>query len=282
MTRNRVGLALALVCAGGFPLTVSAQGQPGKKASNDKGASSIVVRIMAFDKNGDGQLTREEITDERLIRLFERADVNQDGVVTREELTAVAKKMEAEMGTGGGRGQSGRPGGGFGGPPDGGPGGGFGGPPGGAGRRGQDGFPGAGRRGRGPGGEEGGPGGGGRRMLPGQFMPPFLAEQLKLNEDQKSQFQELQKDVEDKIDKILTSDQKKRLRELQSEFGFRGRGGRDQGGPGGRGGPPGGPGGRPGQGGDPDGRGGPPDRRGGDPDGRGGPPGGRGGDPDGR
>jgi hypothetical protein len=48
--------------------------------------------MMAFDKNHDGKLSKDEVTDERLLRLFDRADTNHDGIVTREELIAVAAK----------------------------------------------------------------------------------------------------------------------------------------------------------------------------------------------
>src|SRR5436305_3880498 len=133
-------------------------GRPGDAPAKDRtksaGDNSIVERMMAFDKNKDGQLTRDEITDERLLRLFDRADANKDGVVTREELEALAAKMAAEEPQGG-RGR-------FGGPD--GPGG-----PGGPGGRGPG----------GPGGFGGPPGG---RMQPGQVMPPFLQEQLNLTD----------------------------------------------------------------------------------------------------
>src|SRR2546423_2098392 len=73
-------------------------GAPAKGASSAGGTeharSSVVTRMMAFDKNHDGKLTREEITDARLLRLFEQADANSDGVVTEEELTALAAKLD--------------------------------------------------------------------------------------------------------------------------------------------------------------------------------------------
>jgi hypothetical protein len=95
---------------------------PGRDRPAAGDTKSFVDRMMAFDKNKDGKLTRDEITDERLLRLFDRADANKDGVVTREELEALAAR---EMQDGGGRvpGGPGGPGGRFGGP------GGFGGPP---------------------------------------------------------------------------------------------------------------------------------------------------------
>src|SRR5205823_1652153 len=112
---------------------------------------------------------------------------NKDGVVTKEELMALAEKLEADAGPGGDRGgPGGRGPGGPGGP------GGFGPGPGGPG-------------GRGP----GGPGGFGGPPQPGQILPSFLQEQLKLTAEQKKQLDELQKEADDKLAKILTDDQKK-------------------------------------------------------------------------
>ena len=147
-----------------------------------------VTRMMAFDANKDGKLTRDEITDPRLLRLFDRADANKDGVVTKEELTSLFAKEALPAG---------------GGPGD------FGGGP-------------------------GGPGGFGPPR-PGQIMPPFLQEILQLTDAQKKQMEALQKEVDSGLDKILTDEQKKELREMR----MRGPGG---GPPGGGGGPPRGPG----------------------------------------
>src|SRR2546423_692581 len=135
--------AMALLCQ-----VVNAQAREGQGAgearTKDYSNSPIVTRMMAFDKKHDGKLTKDEVTDERLHRLFDRADANGDGMVTKEELMALAAKMDAEEPDGGNNGPGGR-----GGP--GGPGGGFGAGPG----RGPGGGAGPGRRGR------GGPGGGG-------------------------------------------------------------------------------------------------------------------------
>jgi Spy/CpxP family protein refolding chaperone len=93
------------------------------------------------------------------------------------------------------------------------------------------------------GGKEGRPGGRGPGRFggpprPGQILPDFLQEQLRLTDDQKKQVAELQKDVDAKLDKILTAEQKSQMKEMR-ERGPGGRGGR---GPGGRpgGGRPGG------------------------------------------
>ena len=93
-------------------------GGPSRRPST---VDDFITRMMAFDDNHDGKLTRSEITDERLLDLFDRADANHDGTVTREELTALYAKESAAFG-GGQRGGPGGPGrGGPGGP--GGPGG---------------------------------------------------------------------------------------------------------------------------------------------------------------
>jgi hypothetical protein len=204
------------------PVVALAQGPGGGGPNTD----SIVARMMSFDKNKDGKLTRDEVPDLRLQSLFDRADANKDGVVTKAELTVLFTR-EASSFQGGGRGGPGGPGG-FGpggpggpgeyGPPPGGPGG-FGGP-GGLG----------GRDGRGFGGPP----------RPGQILPGFMQETLKLTDEQKKELDHLQKEVDSRLGEILTADQKKQL----SEFRDRGPGGfRGPGGPGGFGPPPGGPGG---------------------------------------
>jgi Spy/CpxP family protein refolding chaperone len=87
------------------------------------------------------------------------------------------------------------------------------------------------RQGGGPGGPGGGPHG------DGQFhaVPPFVADQLNLTGDQKKQLEALDKEVKAKLDKILTDEQKTKLKDMRSQF--RGRG---PGGPGGQRRPPGG------------------------------------------
>jgi hypothetical protein len=199
-----------------------AQQQPAKPAEEvtkdkkkDYSDSPIVTKMMAFNKKNDGKLTKDEVTDARLHRLFDLADANKDGVVTKEELMALAAKLEAEVGQGGG---PGGPGGGPGGrgPGGGGPGGPGGGP--------------GGRGGRGPGGPP----------ALGQVMPEFVQDNLKLTDDQKKQIADLQKELDAKPDKILTDDQRKQYKDMKDNPGRGGRGGR---GPGGGGRGPGGPGG---------------------------------------
>jgi len=171
-------------------------------AQNPASADGLVNRMMAFDKNGDGKLTKSEVTDERLLRLFDRADADKDGTVTKAELTALEAREAARL--------------------PGGPGG-FG-PP------------------AGPGGPMMGP------PRPGEILPSFLRRALDLTAEQKSLLDELQKDVDSRLAKILTDSQKKTLDQMRR---------RGPGGPGGPGGF-GPPGGRRGPGPGPGGPGGPP------------------------
>ena len=84
---------------------------------------------------------------------------------------------------------------------------------------------------------------------PGQILATSTQIQLKPTPEQKKALGDLQKAADDKLEKLLTDDQKKQLKQMKDDFA--------------RGGPPGGPGGPP-----PGGPGGPPP---------GGPPGGPGG-----
>src|SRR5438876_7007135 len=105
-----VGLGvLASVGAAQSPPNEPAGPPPGG-ARSASAVDALVARMMAFDKNQDGKLTRDEITDGRLLRLFDRADADKNGVVTKAELTALANQLAAEAPVAGG------PGGGFGGP----------------------------------------------------------------------------------------------------------------------------------------------------------------------
>lgn len=174
-----------------------------KSGTSKTAANSVVARMMSFDENRDGQLTKDEVTDERLHRLFDRADANHDGTVTRQELTALASREPA-----GNRG-------GFGGP------GGFGPPPGGPGRFGM------------------GP------PRPGEVLPPMLRNQLALTPEQSQEVDALQKEVDARLDRILTAGQRAQLRQMRE------RGPGRPGGPGGFGPPPGG-GPPPGPGGEPE------------------------------
>jgi hypothetical protein len=161
---------------------------------------AVVTRIMSYGKKQEGKVWRDEITDERLFRLFDLADTKKEGVVTKEQVVTAATKLEAEQPQGGRRG----------------------GPDGGGGPGGRGGF-------------GGGPGGFGGRPQMGVLMPRFIQDELKLSDAQKQQVADLQKEVEAKLDTILTDEQRKRYKEMKDNPG---RGGPNGRGPGGRGGPP--------------------------------------------
>jgi hypothetical protein len=86
-----------------------------------------------------------------------------------------------------------------------------------------------------------GPGG---FTTPGQVLSTSTQIQLKPSPDQKKTLGDLQKEADRRIEKLLTDDQRKKLKEMKDEFA--------------RGGPPGGPGGPGGRPGGPGGAGGPP------------------------
>jgi Spy/CpxP family protein refolding chaperone len=83
-----------------------------------------------------------------------------------------------------------------------------------------------------PGGFPGGPGG---PPQPGQVLPGPVQERLNLTPEQRKQLEELQKDVDARLAKILTAEQKKALQDLQAGGGPGGFPGGFPGGP-----PPGG------------------------------------------
>ena len=64
-------------------------------ARKSPAADALVERMMSFDTNGDGKLAREEVTDDRLQRLFQRADSDGDGTVPKAELAALAAREAA-------------------------------------------------------------------------------------------------------------------------------------------------------------------------------------------
>ncbi len=65
----------------------------------------------------------------------------------------------------------------------------------------------------------GGPGGFGGPPQPGQILPPPLQDALRLTAEQRKQLEELQKDVDTRLAKLLTEDQKKQLKAMREGFG---------------------------------------------------------------
>jgi hypothetical protein len=95
------------------------QGGQGGGAPGGGGPGDFIARLMENDKNKDGKLSKEELP-ERMQRVLERADTSGDGALDKAELDAMAKRFTAGRGGQGGPGGE-RPGGGRpGGGPDGG------------------------------------------------------------------------------------------------------------------------------------------------------------------
>jgi hypothetical protein len=74
----KVWIGLSLI--GGLLLAA-----PTANAQRPGGPDDLANRMMAFDADKNGSLTRAEVTDSRLIRLFDRADADKNGIVTKEE-----------------------------------------------------------------------------------------------------------------------------------------------------------------------------------------------------
>src|SRR5262245_44676397 len=71
-------------------------GQPGRLSVDD-----IVERIMSFDKNKDGKVTKDELP-ERMHFLIERGDTNKDGALDRDEIKKLAATLAPGPGGPGG------------------------------------------------------------------------------------------------------------------------------------------------------------------------------------
>src|SRR5262249_1746577 len=148
-------------------------GKKGGKGTSET-ADEFIAKLMAFDKNKDGKLSKEEITDARLHALFERADTKKNGYITQADLEALFQREKLEGG----------------------------------------GFGGFGDKGKGPGGDKGGFGGDKKGFKgkgfpqPGVVLSPFIQDTLNLTDAQRKQLADLQKDVDARLEKILTAEQR--------------------------------------------------------------------------
>ena len=84
----------------------------GQDGESNSVAKEMVKRMLAFDKDGDGMLSRDEIP-RRMLALLARADTNQDGYLSEEELLVLAEQQtsrnqQQQRGRRGGPGGSGR------------------------------------------------------------------------------------------------------------------------------------------------------------------------------
>lgn len=75
-------------------LTPDEFGIGGAEDAGGPSSDEMVKSLMAFDKNGDGQLQRDEVP-ERMRGLFDRGDSNHDGVLTQDEIRKMAETEHA-------------------------------------------------------------------------------------------------------------------------------------------------------------------------------------------
>ena len=65
------------------------RGPGGEGASDPK---EMVTRMLSFDADKDGKLSRDEVP-ERMAGLLERGDINKDGFLDQDELTKIAEQQ---------------------------------------------------------------------------------------------------------------------------------------------------------------------------------------------
>ncbi len=83
--------------AGGPPGEAGGQGGPGGATQRGGGNVDFVTKLMQYDKNGDGKVTKDELP-EQLQWVLDRADTNKDGAIDRQEAEAFAKKTSQSGG----------------------------------------------------------------------------------------------------------------------------------------------------------------------------------------
>ena len=86
-------LALPLVVAPAQePRSLGPGPGPGRSGTMLAEIDRLVEGMMAFDADKNGRVTRAELTDNRLLGLFDRADIDKDGTVSKPEFLALAER----------------------------------------------------------------------------------------------------------------------------------------------------------------------------------------------
>jgi hypothetical protein len=100
--KNWTILASTLVVAvaiTGVAVTQPPPGQPPPRGPGARprgvSADDLVERLMAFDKNKDGKVTKDELP-ERMHYLIELGDTNKDGALDRDEIKKLAARLSEE------------------------------------------------------------------------------------------------------------------------------------------------------------------------------------------
>src|SRR5262245_51406085 len=93
-------LMAALFFVGAVGAQTSEQKEGPRRAARQPARVSvdeIVERIMAFDKNKDGKVTRDELP-ERMHHLIAEGDTNKDGALDRDEIRKLATTLATAPG----------------------------------------------------------------------------------------------------------------------------------------------------------------------------------------
>ncbi|MCA9048661.1 MAG: hypothetical protein KDA89_08025 [Planctomycetaceae bacterium] len=102
---KKTGLVTALLMFAS--VAVAQPPERGEGRGRGEGPEAAIDRVMNFDENKDGKLSKDEVP-ERLQSMFGRADKNEDGQLTREEIIADFRSREGGDRRGPGR-DGGRP-----------------------------------------------------------------------------------------------------------------------------------------------------------------------------
>ena len=126
MTLNKISMSIFTICStvvlatvciaqpprgGGRGPSGAGPGGPGPGRGSNAATTldAFVAKWLTMDLNADGQLSADEMKDERLKHLFKSSDKNADGVFTKEEMKLLFEASSGSRLSGQGPGPGGRP-----------------------------------------------------------------------------------------------------------------------------------------------------------------------------